>query len=63
MNKKEAEKDAQARANRTGLYWWVIRLSDKTYEAVQSEHLVTHKDKYKAGIFKVIGNRYSTQLI
>ena len=63
MNEKEAIKDAQARANRTGLYWWVIRLKDKTYEAVQSEHLMTHKDKYKAGIFKVIGKRYSTNLV
>ena len=63
MTIKQAKQDAQSRANRTGLYWWVIQLSDKTYEAVQSEHLVTHKDKYKAGIFKVIGDRYSTQIV
>ena len=63
MTIKEAKEDAQARANRTGLYWWVIRLADKTYEAVQSEHLVTHKDKYKAGTFKVVGTRYSKEFV
>ena len=61
MTEKEAQADAQARANRTGLYWWVIRLKDKSYEAVQSHHMITHKAKYNDGTFKVISKRFEKQ--
>ena len=61
MTVEEANIDAQARANRTGLYWFVVRLEDKSHESVQAHHLITHKAKYKAGIFKVIGKRFEQQ--
>lgn len=63
MNLTEAQADAQARADRTGLYWFVIKMKGAGHEAVQAEHLVTHKPKYQSGIFKVIGERYEKKYV
>ena len=63
MNLEEAIIDAQGRANRTGLNWWIIKMKDNTHEAVQDHHLITHKAKYNDGTFKIIGERYSPQSI
>jgi len=63
MTLNEAKIDAQERANRTGLYYWVIRFKDNTYETVQGEHLITHKKKYQEGIFKIVGKRIKRKAV